>query len=202
MDSRLYWIWLQQVVPIACTVMGDLLDTFDDDYENGIRKQYLLHGVTGSGKTEIYMGMLKKVDVYIRGAVKLISLVSIATVIIVSTIILIYKPIYKVTINGEKVGYCEDKATLQIKINEYMEKGEEGQENVAFVQIDDMNFIFNTINIWCHQWIPATCMVTKVHTSFHQLFHCKCWQCHIFILFCVVILAVCRQPDFSSRHKY
>ena len=51
---------------------------------------------------------------------------------------MIYKPIYKVTVNGEKIGYCEDKESLQNKINNYMENGEEGQKNVAFVQIDDM----------------------------------------------------------------
>lgn len=82
--------------------------------------------------------MLKKVYVYIRGTAKLISLIAVATVIIVAAIILIYKPIYKVTINGETIGYCEDKEALQNKINDYMENGEEGQKNVAFVQIDDM----------------------------------------------------------------
>ena len=38
-----------------------VLDVFRKDYESGIRKDYLLHGVTGSGKTEIYMGMLETV---------------------------------------------------------------------------------------------------------------------------------------------
>ncbi len=28
MDSRLYWIWLQQALPLGCTAMGDLLDAF------------------------------------------------------------------------------------------------------------------------------------------------------------------------------
>lgn len=81
---------------------------------------------------------LKKIYVYIRGAVRLISLTLIAAVMIVAAIVILYKPIYKVTINGEKIGYCEDKETLQNKINDYMENGEEGQKNVAFVQIDDM----------------------------------------------------------------
>jgi len=84
------------------------------------------------------INVLKKIYVYMRTAVKLISLVTVATIIIAAAIILVYKPIYKVTINGEKIGYCEDKETLQNKINDYMENGEEGQENVAFVQIDDM----------------------------------------------------------------
>jgi len=82
--------------------------------------------------------LLKKLFIYIRSAVKLISLVSVGTVIITAAIIILYKPIYKVTINGEKIGYCEDKESLQNKINDYMENGEEGQKNVAFVQIDDM----------------------------------------------------------------
>lgn len=81
---------------------------------------------------------LKKIYVYIRGAIKLISLTLVSIAIIVSAIIILYKPIYKVTINGEKIGYCEDKEALQNKINDYMENGEEDQQNVAFVQIDDM----------------------------------------------------------------
>ncbi len=60
------------------------------------------------------------------------------TILIGAAIVLVYKPIYRVTINGEKVGYCADKNALQDKINTYMEKGEEGQKNVAFVQIDDL----------------------------------------------------------------
>ena len=84
------------------------------------------------------INVLKKVYIYLRGAVRLISLVSVAAVIIVAAVILLYRPIYKVTLNGETIGYCEDKDALQNKINDYMEKGEEGQKNVAFVQIDDM----------------------------------------------------------------
>ncbi len=84
------------------------------------------------------MGLLKKLYIGIRGTVKFISLVAVATVIITAAVILIYRPIYKVSLNGETLGYCEDKDALQNKINDYMEKGEEGQKNVAFVQIDDM----------------------------------------------------------------
>ncbi|MBE5934911.1 MAG: primosomal protein N' [Lachnospiraceae bacterium] len=38
-----------------------ILSSFYDDYINGIRKTYLLHGITGSGKTCVYIEMIKKV---------------------------------------------------------------------------------------------------------------------------------------------
>ncbi len=38
-----------------------IVDCFSKEYEEGIRKTYLLHGVTGSGKTEVYMEMIDKV---------------------------------------------------------------------------------------------------------------------------------------------
>lgn len=84
------------------------------------------------------ISVFKKIYVYLRGAVRLVSLTVVGIVIIVAAIILIYKPIYKVTIDGKKIGYCEDKEALQNKLNDYMENGEEGQKNVAFVQINDM----------------------------------------------------------------
>ncbi len=36
-------------------------ETFATDYDAGVRKTYLLHGVTGSGKTEVYLQMAKRV---------------------------------------------------------------------------------------------------------------------------------------------
>ena len=38
-----------------------IVDTVTGDYRQGIRKTYLIHGVTGSGKTEVYMGIIEKV---------------------------------------------------------------------------------------------------------------------------------------------
>ena len=38
-----------------------IVDDIWKDYENGIRKTYLIHGITGSGKTEVYMALIEKV---------------------------------------------------------------------------------------------------------------------------------------------
>lgn len=42
------------------------------DYEQGIRKTYLLHGVTGSGKTEVYMEIISRVTAQGKQAIVLI----------------------------------------------------------------------------------------------------------------------------------
>ncbi len=38
-----------------------IADAICNDYANGIRKTYLIHGITGSGKTEVYIEIIKKV---------------------------------------------------------------------------------------------------------------------------------------------
>jgi primosomal protein N' (replication factor Y) len=38
-----------------------IVDSFCLDYSNNIRKTYLIHGITGSGKTEVYMELIQKV---------------------------------------------------------------------------------------------------------------------------------------------
>ncbi|MCI8563578.1 MAG: primosomal protein N' [Lachnospiraceae bacterium] len=38
-----------------------IVDAFQRDYDNGIHKNYLIHGVTGSGKTEVYMNLIEHV---------------------------------------------------------------------------------------------------------------------------------------------
>ena len=39
----------------------EIVDDFTKDYREGVRRTYLLHGVTGSGKTEVYIRMIKEV---------------------------------------------------------------------------------------------------------------------------------------------
>ncbi|MCD7826463.1 MAG: primosomal protein N' [Clostridiaceae bacterium] len=38
-----------------------IVDSFRRDLEQGIRREYLIHGVTGSGKTEVYMNLIELV---------------------------------------------------------------------------------------------------------------------------------------------
>lgn len=72
----------------------------------------------------------------LRTSVKLISLVGIASLIIIGVVSLIYKPIYSVTLGGEFIGYIDDKSKLQKNINEYIKYGSEN--NVAFVEIEEL----------------------------------------------------------------
>lgn len=47
-------------------------DRFTKDYAQGVRKTYLLHGITGSGKTEVYMELMEQVLLQGRQVILLI----------------------------------------------------------------------------------------------------------------------------------
>ena len=79
---------------------------------------------------------VRKILVNFRTLIKLLAILAIAGALIWAAIIFIYKPIYSVTLNGEFIGYCEDKTAMQKRINEYMDNG--SGENVAFVEINDL----------------------------------------------------------------
>lgn len=82
--------------------------------------------------------MFKKVLIHTRRGIKFTILSMIAAFLIVGAIAFLYKPTYSVSINGEQVGYTEDRAKLQHKINEYVEKGDETNQNIAFVQLANL----------------------------------------------------------------
>lgn len=49
-------------VKTLTTAQQSVVDSIIDKYSNGIRKTSLIHGVTGSGKTEIYMELVSKMQ--------------------------------------------------------------------------------------------------------------------------------------------
>ena len=51
-------------------------------------------------------------------------------------IFVVYKPMYKVSLSGEDIGYTENKSELQKRINEYIKNGD--SKTVAFVEVDTM----------------------------------------------------------------
>ena len=82
------------------------------------------------------LSSIKKVFIHLRSSLKFILIILIPTLIVAGIISAIYKPTYSVTLNGEFIGYTDDKAGLQKKINEYMENGDE--RNVAFIDIETL----------------------------------------------------------------
>lgn len=82
--------------------------------------------------------MLKKVLIHTRRGIKVIALSMFAAFLIIGVVAFLYKPTYSVFIGGEQVGYTENKASLQRKINNYVENGEEDNKNVAFVQVEKL----------------------------------------------------------------
>lgn len=81
--------------------------------------------------------MFKKVMIHTKRGIKFIVLFMIASFLIVGAVAFLYKPTYSVSINGEHVGYTENRTNLQHRINDYIENGE-GEESVAFVQVANL----------------------------------------------------------------
>ena len=81
---------------------------------------------------------MKKILIRIRMSLKLFVLISIATILIIGVVSFVYKPIYSVTFNGEVIGYCSQKSKLQERIDNYVENGNGENDNVAFVQVENM----------------------------------------------------------------
>lgn len=78
--------------------------------------------------------MIKNLIVHFRTWIKFLILLLIGLGIIFTVVFSVYKPMYTVTINGQFIGYTEDKSLLQRRISEYMKNGD--GENVAFVDIE------------------------------------------------------------------
>ena len=82
--------------------------------------------------------MFKKVLIHTRRGIKVSVLFILAVFLIIGAVAFLYKPTYSVFLNGEQIGYTENKSDLQHKINEYVEKGDGSNSNIAFVQIANL----------------------------------------------------------------
>ena len=79
--------------------------------------------------------ILKNIVIHLRTWIKLIIVLLIGLAIFGFVTFVIYKPMYSVTLNGEFIGYTEDKIKLQKKITKYKDSGDD--KSVAFVEIDN-----------------------------------------------------------------
>ena len=73
---------------------------------------------------------------HIRRSIKLAVLILLSALIIGMMIVYFFKPTYSVSLNGEFIGYTQNKSELQAKINDAIQKGDGA--NLAFIQIDLM----------------------------------------------------------------
>lgn len=80
--------------------------------------------------------MIKKLIIHLKVWTKLIITIICALAIIGFLIFFVYKPTYSVTLNGEFIGYTEDKKKLQDKIYDYSKSGDNNL--IAFVDIETL----------------------------------------------------------------
>lgn len=80
--------------------------------------------------------MFKKVLIHTRRSMKLIIIIAVSLLFILAIVASFYKISYSVSLDGQMLGYTDNKSKLQAQINEYIEKGE--NQNTAFVQIDSL----------------------------------------------------------------
>lgn len=80
--------------------------------------------------------MFKQLVIFLRTWTKLITLLLVAIAVICFIIFFVYNPMYSVTLNGEFIGYTEDKRDIQSKINEYIKSGD--NKTIAFVEIETL----------------------------------------------------------------
>ncbi len=73
---------------------------------------------------------------FFRTTVKIIILTILSAFLVISVVAFFYKPTYAVSLNGELVGYTENKTELQNRINKYMEGDTE--KGIAFRQINSV----------------------------------------------------------------
>ena len=79
---------------------------------------------------------MKKLFIHLRKSVKLIIIITLAFLVIIGIMYLLFKPIYAVKLNGEIIGYTDAKKQLTERIDKYMKSGDGNK--IAFVEIDTL----------------------------------------------------------------
>lgn len=87
-------------------------------------------------KRRVYIILKKKIKYYTKEGCKLFSVMAIALGLIIAIILLKYRPIYKVTLGGQEIGYVEDEAKLKERIQQEIIEME--GKNIDFVSLNEV----------------------------------------------------------------
>lgn len=80
---------------------------------------------------------MRKLLIGLRTSIKLMALFAVSSIIFITIVFSVYKPIYSVTFKGEMIGYTESRVGFHSKILDFQENGADG-DNPEFVQLDDI----------------------------------------------------------------
>lgn len=79
-----------------------------------------------------------------KRTIKLFKIIAIALAIILTIILIKFRPAYSVSLNGENLGYVGDEEDFNNEINENILTPSE--TNIAFVELDNVEYTFSLVN--------------------------------------------------------
>lgn len=78
----------------------------------------------------------RKIIHYTKEIIKLTSIMAIGMLIVTGITLVKFKPVYEVSLDGEEIGYIEDKLGFKNLVNELLKENDE--LNIAFVDMQDL----------------------------------------------------------------
>ena len=86
-----------------------------------------------------------KIKYYTKEMAKILKLITTALIIIILILIVKYRPLYKVTIDGEEVGYIKNKKALESQISEEILQTK--SEGIAFIDLNsNVDYEYELVN--------------------------------------------------------
>ena len=79
-----------------------------------------------------------------KRTIKLFKIIAIALAIILTIILIKFRPAYSVSLHGENLGYVGDEEDFNNEINENILTPSE--TNIAFVELDNVEYTFSLVN--------------------------------------------------------